>query len=76
MMERELCALDLPIAFIRAAWFMENAAWDVASARQGVIQSFLQPLDHAIRMVATVDIGATAVRLLRERIPVKSRNFH
>ena len=67
MMERELGALDLPIAFVRAAWFMENAAWDVASARAGVIQSFLQPLDRAIPMVATADIGVTAARLLRER---------
>jgi uncharacterized protein YbjT (DUF2867 family) len=67
MMERELGALDLPIAFLRAAWFMENAAWDVASAREGAIQSFLQPLDHAIPMVATADIGATAARLLRDR---------
>jgi NAD(P)H dehydrogenase (quinone) len=67
MMERELGTLDLPIAFVRAAWFMENTAWDVASARDGVIQSFLQPLDRAIPMVATADIGATAARLLRER---------
>ena len=67
MMERELGVLDLPIAFLRAAWFMENAAWDVASAREGSIQSFLQPLDHAIPMVATADIGATAARLLRDR---------
>jgi hypothetical protein len=42
MMERELGTLDLPIAFIRAAWFMENASWDVASARDGQIHSFLQ----------------------------------
>jgi NAD(P)H dehydrogenase (quinone) len=67
MMERELGTLDLPIAFVRAAWFMENAALDVASAREGVIQSFLQPLDRAIPMIATADIGATAARLLRER---------
>jgi NAD(P)H dehydrogenase (quinone) len=67
MMERELGTLDLPIAFIRAAWFMENAIWDVPSAREGTIQSFLQPLDHAIPMVATADIGAMAARLLQER---------
>jgi uncharacterized protein YbjT (DUF2867 family) len=67
MMERELGALDPPIAFVRAAWFMENAAWDVTSARAGMIQSFLQPLDRAIPMVATADIGVTAARLLRER---------
>jgi uncharacterized protein YbjT (DUF2867 family) len=67
MMERELGVLDLPIAFLRAAWFMENAAWDVSSAREGVIQSFLQPLDRVIPMIATADIGATAAQLLRER---------
>ena len=67
MMERALGALGLPVAFIRAAWFMENAAWDVASAREGAIQSFLQPLDRAIPMVATADIGVTAAALLRER---------
>jgi uncharacterized protein YbjT (DUF2867 family) len=66
-MEHEVGALDLPIAFIRAAWFMENAAWDVSSARDGAIVSFLQPLDRAIPMVATSDIGAVAARLLRER---------
>ena len=65
-MERELGTLHLPIAFVRAAWFMENA-WDVTSARAGMIQSFLQPLDRAIPMVATADIGVTAARLLRER---------
>jgi NAD(P)H dehydrogenase (quinone) len=67
MMERALGTLDLPIAFVRGAWFMENAAWDVASAREGVIQSFLQPLDRAIPMIATADIGTTAARLLHEQ---------
>jgi uncharacterized protein YbjT (DUF2867 family) len=45
---------------------MENAAADVAAARSGVIPSFLQPLDHAIPMVATIDIGRTAAELLRD----------
>jgi NAD(P)H dehydrogenase (quinone) len=67
IMEQELGSLDLPVAFIRAAWFMENAAWDVAAARDGAIQSFLQPLDRAIPMVATADIGAVGARLLREQ---------
>jgi NAD(P)H dehydrogenase (quinone) len=52
---------------LRAGWFMENAAADVKAARSGVIPSFLQPLDHAIPMVATVDIGRTAAALLRDR---------
>jgi uncharacterized protein YbjT (DUF2867 family) len=66
LVERELVTLDLPVAFLRAAWFMENAAWDVEPARHGTIQSFLQPLDRAIRMIATADVGMTAARLLRE----------
>jgi uncharacterized protein YbjT (DUF2867 family) len=65
IMEQEIGTLDLPIAFVRAAWFMENAAWDLPSAREGAIRSFLQPLDRAVPMVATADIGATAARLLR-----------
>ncbi len=67
LVERELGALDIPITFLRAAWFMENAAADLASARdRGVIASFLQPLDKAIPMVATGDIGRVAADLLRE----------
>jgi NAD(P)H dehydrogenase (quinone) len=64
--EEMLRAAQVPVAFLRAAWFMENAAWDVEAARSGVVPSFLQPLDHAIPMVATVDIGRTAAALLRE----------
>ena len=66
LVERELGTLAMPIAFLRAAWFMENAAWDVASAREGEIHSFLLPVDRAIPMVATADIGAAAARLLGE----------
>jgi uncharacterized protein YbjT (DUF2867 family) len=46
---------------------MENASWDVVPARdQGVIPSFLQPLDKACPMVATTDIGRAAAELLQE----------
>jgi len=46
---------------------MENCSWDVAPARaQGVIPSFLQPLDKPVAMVATADIGRVAARLLQE----------
>jgi NAD(P)H dehydrogenase (quinone) len=54
------------VCLLRAAWFMENAAWDVDAARSGTLPSFLQPLDHPIPMVATADIGRTAAGLLRE----------
>jgi uncharacterized protein YbjT (DUF2867 family) len=46
---------------------MENCSWDVAPARaQGVIPSFLQPLDKPVPMVATADIGRVVARLLQE----------
>src|SRR5581483_1107548 len=43
LMEQALADLPMPVTFLRPAWFMENFAWDVASAkREGVIASFLQ----------------------------------
>ena len=46
---------------------MENSSWDVAPAReQGVIPSFLQPLDKPVPMAATADIGRVAAELLQE----------
>ena len=66
MTEAMLRTVPVPVAFLRAAWFMENAAWDIESAKSGVVHSFLQPLDHRIPMVATEDIAQTAVELLGE----------
>jgi uncharacterized protein YbjT (DUF2867 family) len=67
IMEQELGTLPMPIAFLRAAWFIENAAWDIAPAREtGIVPSFLQPLDKLLPMVATADIGRVAADLLRE----------
>jgi NAD(P)H dehydrogenase (quinone) len=66
LFERMLANTGVPVAFLRAAWFMENAAWDLASARSGRIESYLQPLDRKIDMVSTRDIGRVAVDLLRE----------
>jgi NAD(P)H dehydrogenase (quinone) len=45
---------------------MENAKRDVEAARTGILPSFLQPLEHPIPMVATVDIGRTAAAMLGE----------
>ena len=45
---------------------MENSAWDVTPAKNGVIPSFLQPLDKPVPMVATSDIGRLAAELLQE----------
>ncbi|WP_431112694.1 NmrA family NAD(P)-binding protein [Variovorax paradoxus] len=67
LQEKILGILPLPITFLRAAWFMENATWDVAPARTtGVIPSFLYPLDKPVPMVATEDIGRVAAELLQE----------
>ncbi|WP_233843202.1 NmrA family NAD(P)-binding protein [Dyella sp. 2HG41-7] len=67
LMEQALASLSVPITFLRPAWFMENFAWDVASAkRDGVIASFLQPIERAIPMIATADVGRVAAELLQE----------
>jgi uncharacterized protein YbjT (DUF2867 family) len=67
LMEQALGALPTPVCFLRPAWFMENASWDVAPARDtGVISSFLQPLDKPVPMVATADVGRVAAELLQE----------
>ena len=66
MTEAMLRTVPVPVAFLRAAWFMENASWDIESARSGVVHSFLQPLERRIPMVATEDIAQSAVELLGE----------
>jgi len=67
IIESTLREISMPITFLRPGWFMENSSWDVASARDsGVISSFLQPLDRAVPMVATADIGNLAAQLIQE----------
>lgn len=66
LLENSLHNLDLPVTFLRAAWFMENHVWDIDAARSGVIPSFLQPLDKPVPMIAALDVGRTAAQLLRE----------
>ena len=67
LVEQALRNLTTPVTTLRPAWFMENFAWDVASARDaGVLQSFLQPLDRAIPMAATADIARHAADLLMQ----------
>jgi uncharacterized protein YbjT (DUF2867 family) len=67
LLEAALRDLPVPVTFLRPAWFIDNAAWDVAPAREtGVIQSFLQPIDRAWPMVAAADVGRVAADLLRE----------
>jgi len=65
LMEEALSTLRLPVTFLRPAWFMENVSWDIDQAReQGVVSCFLQPLDKAVPMVATADVGRVGAELL------------
>jgi len=65
LLEQKLGGLPMPVAFLRAGWFLENTLWDIAPAREtGTVSSFLQPLDRKIPMVATADVGRVAAELL------------
>lgn len=67
LMEAALRELPLALTLLRPAWFIDNAAWDVASAREaGLIQSFLLPLDKGFPMVAACDVGHVAAKLIQE----------
>ncbi|MET3853204.1 NmrA family NAD(P)-binding protein [Rhizobium sp. OAE497] len=66
LVERALSELPMPVAFLRAGWFMENSVWDIAPARDGVMPSFLQPLDKPVPMVGVRDVGAVAAEMLQE----------
>jgi uncharacterized protein YbjT (DUF2867 family) len=67
LLEQSLEQIGLSVTFLRPGWFMENALWDVPSARdEGVLRSFLQPADKPFPMVATQDVGDLAAALLRK----------
>jgi NAD(P)H dehydrogenase (quinone) len=67
VMEEALRELQTPLTILRPAWFIDNAAWDVVSARDtGLIYSFLQPTDKAFPMVAAKDVGRLAAKLISE----------
>jgi uncharacterized protein YbjT (DUF2867 family) len=66
LLEESLQKIGLPVTFLRPGWFMENALWDIPSARERVLHSFLQPADKLFPMVATQDVGRQAATLLQE----------
>jgi NAD(P)H dehydrogenase (quinone) len=67
LMEQALEGLDLPVTFLRPAWFLDNVEWDIVPARDtGTVSSFLQPTDRAIPMVAAKDVGRVAADLIQE----------
>jgi len=67
LLEQALSSLPVPTTILRPSWFLDNAVFDVSTARaEGRIDSFLQPLDKHYPMVASCDVGMTAAQLLRE----------
>ena len=67
MLEAAMADLPMPVTVLRPGWFIENLVWDVPAARErGEIESLLQPLDRAVPMVATEDVGRVAAELLLE----------
>jgi len=67
ILEDALAGIQIPHAFVRAGWFMENAQWDVPSAREnGSLDAYLSPLDAKYPLVSTADIGAQIARVLGE----------
>jgi uncharacterized protein YbjT (DUF2867 family) len=67
LVEQAVSRLGLPVAFLRAGWFMENAASDLKTAKKtGLFESYLQPLDRPFPMVATSDVGHAVADLLGE----------
>jgi NAD(P)H dehydrogenase (quinone) len=67
MMEAALRKLPLPLMILRPAWFIDNAASDLASACEtGLIHTFLQPAYKAFPTVAAKDVGRLAAGLIQE----------
>jgi NAD(P)H dehydrogenase (quinone) len=67
LLEETLGDLPFSHAFLRAGWFIENSAGDVASARnEGKIWFQLQPLDRKFSLVATGDIGKVGAETLTQ----------
>ncbi len=58
---------EVAISFVRAAWFIEN--WQALlpmTQQNGILPSFLNPLERSIPMVAAIDIGQTCADVLMQ----------
>ena len=66
-LEQALERLPMPVAFLRAAYFMENWTPMIQhAASEGILRSFLAPPQRSIPMVATSDIGSIAASVLQQ----------
>ena len=67
LLEETLSDLPFSHTFLRAGWFFENSAGEVASARnEGQIMFQLHPLDRKFPLVATADIGKVGAETLTQ----------
>lgn len=72
-LEEAMALIPVPTVALRAGWFMENYRGQIGDAREsGTLPSMLSPLDLAVPMVATADIGAVAADVLTS---VSERSF-
>lgn len=62
--EQALQIIDSPLAILRANYFFENWRNVLPAIRDGVLPSFLQPLDRPVPMAPVADIAQAVVRLL------------
>jgi uncharacterized protein YbjT (DUF2867 family) len=59
--------LEIPVAFLRAAAFVENWRSVVqVAAEQGILPSFYMPLERKIPMVCAADIGRAVAQAMTE----------
>jgi uncharacterized protein YbjT (DUF2867 family) len=71
--ERLLRGTGKPVTLLRAPYFAENWVGVVPVIREkGILPSFI-PLDQPVEMIASVDIGQIAARLLQEPPPAGAR---
>ena len=67
LLEQVFGKLDIPTTFVRATYFMENWNSVLETVKsEGILPSFLQPLDKKIPQVATEDIGRVAAEAMLE----------
>ncbi|QGY32925.1 NmrA family NAD(P)-binding protein [Pantoea cypripedii] len=67
LLEEALATIPIPIATVRAGSFLENYVPSLErAATTGYFDTFLQPTDRPVPMVASEDIGHEVARLLIE----------
>ncbi|HYG87675.1 MAG TPA: NmrA family NAD(P)-binding protein [Azospirillum sp.] len=65
ILEGAVRAAGRPLTILRAAYFMENWSTVLEPAlTQGMLPSFMQPVERVLPMVSVADIGRTAAELL------------